>query len=61
MSRNQRLAVGALLYAIFAADAIIHIAAGDWALPVVATTVAIVCTALVTMRRVRWSQPEAAA
>jgi hypothetical protein len=50
MSRNKILAAGALLWSVFAVDAALHVANGDWMAPAVAGLVAAVW---VTNRRVK--------
>jgi len=52
MSRKRTLVIGALLWALVAGDAIVHIITGAW------TTIAIMAivgVAWVTLRRARWS------
>lgn len=57
MSRNHILALGALLWAVVAVEAIAHIVSGDWLVPAV---MAIVGVSWVVLRRARWSLPKAA-
>jgi hypothetical protein len=53
MSRNLILATGVLLWALTAADAVAHVAVGDWIVP---ASMAVVAVAWVTLRRARRSQ-----
>jgi hypothetical protein len=57
MSRNLILATGALLWAIVAIDAIVHIASGDWIAPAL---MVIAGSAWVAARWPRQSLAEAA-
>lgn len=50
MSRNQILATGAILWAVVAVDAIVHIASGDWIAPVI---MGIIGVSWVAIRRPR--------
>lgn len=61
MSRRNQLLWAGALYATFAAVELMHIGAGDWAHPVIATILAVASAAvIVTVRRVRRSHPVAA-
>ena len=50
MSRKHILAIGALLWAAVAVDAIVHLATGDWIAPAVAGVAGV---GYVTLRRVQ--------
>jgi hypothetical protein len=52
MSRNLILATGALLWAVVAVDAIVHVFTGNWT---TTAMMAIVAVAWVGLRRARWS------
>jgi hypothetical protein len=56
MSRNRILAIGALLWAITAADAMGHVVSGDWIVP---ASMAVVAIAWVVLRRPAWRLAEA--
>jgi hypothetical protein len=56
MSRNRILAIGALLWAITAADAMGHVVSGDWIVP---ASMAVVAVAWVVLRRPTWRLAEA--
>lgn len=56
MSRNRILAIGALLWALTAADAIVHLATGDLFVP---AGMAVIAGAWVVLRRPGWRLAEA--
>jgi hypothetical protein len=53
MTREQILVAGALLWTVFAVDAISHIATGDWIAPAAAVIVGLTWVAL---RLPRWAR-----
>jgi len=57
MSRNLTLAIGALLWALVAGDAIVHVITGAWTTTAI---MAVVGIAWVVLRRARWSPLRAA-
>jgi hypothetical protein len=59
MSRNVILAMGTLLWTVFAVDAIVHVATGFWIAPVVAVLVGLGWVAIRRMRQAPRSLIEA--
>jgi hypothetical protein len=55
MSRNFMIAMGAMLWAAFAVDAIVHVAVGYWIAPVVAGMMGVAYVAI--RRTVRRAKP----
>ena len=55
MSRNRILATGAVLWTIAAADALVHLAAGDWMAPALMGVVGIVGAGWIVLRHGRRS------
>jgi hypothetical protein len=51
MSRTTILAIGALLWGVFAVDSIIHVANGDWIAPAIAGFVGAVWVAVRLVQR----------